>query len=323
MGRKSKNILSENCFIICKGVANDLSFEIHLADIIFLGSEGIVNPANKRLDHAGGLAAIISSLAGRRFSETCDNYLKGRWYLNPGEILVTDSFDLRHKGIKNIINVVGEIIETNKASFYQERNLRETIKNCILKAEENKLKSVSLPAISCGIFRFPLDQAAVCHLEGFILASQILKNSRGNHLKVVRFSFIQELEANEFLQCFLKHREQFTYFAFYDLPKNRVCHKFKYCGGCSGFFKKKLFSLLSCCSNYCNFCVCRYQFKYCVTCNNSGVMIDVENIIWCRECVQEVDITEFSRPLTCRACRSICSFHYIPGGKCIYCQSPY
>ena len=243
MGRKSENVLSNSSFITCRGSVNDLSFELHMADIFSLGSEGLINPANNRLDHVGGLAANISSLAGKEFAKACGYHLRDKKLLSPGEILVTDSFELKKRGIKKIINVVGEVIDSYRASPKQERSLKDTIQNSILKAEENNLNSLSMPAVSCGIFRFPLDQAARCHVEGFISASEILKR-RGNagaSMKVVRFAFIQELEATEFSNCFLESFEKFSFFAYHGLPKNRVCHKFKYCGGCSGFFKKKTF----------------------------------------------------------------------------------
>lgn len=320
MGKKSQKKFNQDASLICQGVAYGLEFEIHISDIFMIKAEVIVNPANKRLDHIGGLAAQISQKAGPEFQKHClKECPRG---LDQNELFTTPPFDLKNEGYKWIINAVGEIYDPRIRIDFQNSKLKETVYKCFIEANRKEAKSISLPAISCGIFNYPKDMAAKCHFEGFIYAARKIENIR-KHLKVVKFVMFQDEEAELFSSYFLNNSQLFSEFKYFGLLSKRKGKKYNLCKACKNFYKKKFFSLISCCASYCNFCVFQYNLKYCISCNTIPENFNTEGIIWCRECLQEVELTKKTIDRTCKRCNSICYYHYIPKGNCIGCHNPY
>ncbi|MEN3045173.1 MAG: macro domain-containing protein [Candidatus Hydrothermales bacterium] len=117
-------------------------------DITELDVEAIVNPANEKLKHIGGLAGVIVKKGGKIIQEESDKI----GYCEVGKAVVTTGGNLK---AKYIIHTVGP--------KWGEGNEEEKLKNAVissLKEGENlKIKSIAIPAVSTGIFGFPKELA--------------------------------------------------------------------------------------------------------------------------------------------------------------------
>ncbi|XP_063069039.1 protein mono-ADP-ribosyltransferase PARP9 [Engraulis encrasicolus] len=122
--------------------------------------DAVVNAANEDLQHAGGLAAVLVKAGGPIIQQESDRITKYNGKVWTGQAVVTSAGKLP---CKNVIHAVGPYVrrgadhrEIDGASKY----LDEAIDSILKIAESENLKSVAIPAISSGLFNFPLDRCA-------------------------------------------------------------------------------------------------------------------------------------------------------------------
>ncbi len=116
-------------------------------DITKVKAEAIVNAANESLYHGGGVARAIVEAGGEEIVEESRKIIEERKKLKVGEAVYTSAGNLRKLGVKYIIHVVGP--RGTKPEL-----LKEAIKNVFDLSRNLGVKSIALPAISCGIFGF-------------------------------------------------------------------------------------------------------------------------------------------------------------------------
>ena len=125
-------------------------------DITTIGTEAIVNAANERLAKGGGVCGAIFSAAGSdQLSRACAQ-LGG---CPTGRAVSTPSFNLQSRGTSHIIHAVGPIFDLATASICDEQ-LVSAYRESLRLAERLGVRSIAIPAISTGIFHFPVDRAA-------------------------------------------------------------------------------------------------------------------------------------------------------------------
>jgi O-acetyl-ADP-ribose deacetylase (regulator of RNase III) len=115
--------------------------------------EAIVNAANGRLAHGGGVAAIISRAAGHALQEESERLADSRGPFPTGTAVVTTAGKLPFKGV---IHAVGPRFGEGD----EERKLLRALLACWRCAGEKGWTSVAFPAVSSGIFAVPLDICA-------------------------------------------------------------------------------------------------------------------------------------------------------------------
>jgi O-acetyl-ADP-ribose deacetylase (regulator of RNase III) len=137
---------------------------VNKGDITKQKTQAIVNAANKRLSPGGGVSGAIHRAAGKKLWEECKT-LHG---CETGEAKITKGYNLN---AKYVIHTVGPIFS---GSTKDEKDLASCFNNCLILAKKYKIKSISFPAISTGIFRYPIKDAAIISLHN---VKEWLKNN--------------------------------------------------------------------------------------------------------------------------------------------------
>lgn len=118
-------------------------------DITELAVDAIVNAANSRLIMGGGVAGAIRKKGEESIQEECDKI--GGTFV--GGAVITGAGKLKTKYVIHAVGPrMGEGDEDNK--------LRNATVNSLKIADEKKLNTIAFPAISTGIFGYPVDRCA-------------------------------------------------------------------------------------------------------------------------------------------------------------------
>lgn len=129
---------------------------IRQGDITTLDADAIVNAANSRLAGGGGVDGAIHQAAGpSELQKACRTIIAEIGSLPPGEAVITSGFALP---AKHIIHTVGPIWrggDDNEATL-----LRNAYLNSLRLARQYDIKTIAFPAISCGVYGYPVADAA-------------------------------------------------------------------------------------------------------------------------------------------------------------------
>ena len=143
--------------------------EIHKGDITKLKVDAIVNAANTSLLGGGGVDGAIHRAAGTELFEF-NRKLGG---CSTGEAKISPGFNLP---AKYIIHTVGPVWNGGKNN--EDKLLANCYKNSLKLALENKIKTIAFPAISTGVYRFPLERAtkiAVSEAKKFLEKNDLIE----------------------------------------------------------------------------------------------------------------------------------------------------
>jgi O-acetyl-ADP-ribose deacetylase (regulator of RNase III) len=128
--------------------------ELLEGDITEMQTEAIVNAANARLILGGGVAGAIRRKGGPKIQEQCCKI--GGTFV--GGAVKTTGGNLKAKYVLHAVGPqMGEGDEDEK--------LKNATLNSLKLADENNIKSISFPAISAGIFGFPIERCAKIMLQ--------------------------------------------------------------------------------------------------------------------------------------------------------------
>jgi len=120
-------------------------------DITRLEVDAIVNAANNKLEGGGGVDGAIHRIAGPELLKECQS-MGG---CPTGEAKITKGYRLP---ARHVIHTVGPVWKDGNHD--EAELLASCYRNSLELAEQNKFKTVSFPAISCGVYGFPIKQAA-------------------------------------------------------------------------------------------------------------------------------------------------------------------
>ncbi|XP_073490628.1 protein mono-ADP-ribosyltransferase PARP14-like isoform X2 [Aquarana catesbeiana] len=131
---------------------NGMTLFVYKDDLCRHNVDVIVNAANEDLKHIGGLAKAILDAAGHKVQDDCDQIIRKDGKLFTGDSVITDAGKLP---CKQIIHTVGPQWDATSRSRC-ERLLRKAITTSLQLASEKNYSSIAIPAVSSGIFGFPL-----------------------------------------------------------------------------------------------------------------------------------------------------------------------
>lgn len=132
---------------------NAKTFQIVQGDITQENVDAIVNAANSQLQHGGGVAWTISRRGGEVIQRESKDWIAKHGEVSHAEPAWTSAGDLP---CRYVIHAVGPIWGDGD----EDAKLADAVTGSLRVASRLGLASVSLPAISTGIFGFPKERAA-------------------------------------------------------------------------------------------------------------------------------------------------------------------
>ena len=136
---------------------NNKTLELAEGDITELDTDAIVNAANSSLILGAGVAGAIRAKGGPSIQQECDEI--GGCPVGGAVITIGGNLKARH-----VIHAVGP----RKGEGDEEEKLRNATLNSLKVADVNGLKSIGFPAISTGVFGFPIERCAEIMLSATI-----------------------------------------------------------------------------------------------------------------------------------------------------------
>jgi O-acetyl-ADP-ribose deacetylase (regulator of RNase III) len=120
----------------------------------------------------GGVAGAIHRAAGPGLEEECRPLAP----IKPGEAVITGGHNLPNK---YVIHCLGPRYGIDKP---EDKLLADCYRNALKLADEHEIDSIAFPAISTGIFGYPVEEAAEVALKTVKEVIPALK-----HVKLIRF----------------------------------------------------------------------------------------------------------------------------------------
>ena len=127
-----------------------MELSARLVDITTLDTDAIVNAANESLAPGGGVCGAIHRAAGPELARAC----AAIGHCPTGEARITPGFRLPSG---YVIHAVGPVWRGGGEG--EAELLASAYRSALRLAEEHGLRSIAFPAISTGIYGYPLDQA--------------------------------------------------------------------------------------------------------------------------------------------------------------------
>ncbi len=134
--------------------------------------DAVVNAANAALMPGGGVAGAIHRAAGPGLAKECRPLAP----ISPGQAVITGAHGLPNR---HVIHCLGPVYGQDEPSADL---LASCYREALRRADEHGLASVAFPAISTGIFGYPMDEAARVAIDAVVAEAPRLW-----HVQRVRF----------------------------------------------------------------------------------------------------------------------------------------
>ena len=129
-------------------------------DITKQATDAIVNAANSSLMGGGGVDGAIHRAGGPAILNECRQIVSRIGRLDTGKAVITTGGELK---AKYVIHTVGPV--WHGGSRGEAELLASAYRESLKLATERKLKSISFPSISTGVYGYPVDEAAKVALD--------------------------------------------------------------------------------------------------------------------------------------------------------------
>lgn len=146
--------------IMKEWIINGRKIKLVEGNLALLDVEAVVNAANKSLILGGGVAGAIRNFGGHSIQEECNKIGS----IEVGEAVITGAGNLKSK---YVIHAAGPVYGEGD----ENKKLAKATLNSLMIAKKKKIRDIAFPAISTGIFHFPIRKCSEIMLKtamGFI-----------------------------------------------------------------------------------------------------------------------------------------------------------
>ena len=143
--------------------AQNRTLTLKRGDIVREKADVLVNAANGRLEHGGGVAGALNTASEGQLQAHCDKYMERRRNVIPaGEVAVTlGGGKLECRLVIHAVGPDGSVHGSSRC----EHLLKQVIHNTLKAAGKHNATSIVIPAISCGIFCVSKELVARCIID--------------------------------------------------------------------------------------------------------------------------------------------------------------
>lgn len=145
--------------------------------------DAVVNAANGQLMPGGGVAGAIHRAAGPGLARECEPLAP----IRPGQAVITGAHNLPNR---HVIHCLGPVYGQDEPSA---QLLADCFRQALRLADRQGLASVAFPAISTGVFGYPVKEAAAVAMAAVLGASPSLRS-----LTLVRFVLFSDGDRQQF-----------------------------------------------------------------------------------------------------------------------------
>lgn len=178
----------------------DMSIEMHIgsgiivlliADITTLKVDAIVNAANNSLLGGGGVDGAIHRAAGPELLEEC-RLIGG---CPTGEARITRGYRLP---ARFVIHTAGPI--WRGGGHGEDELLARCYQSCFALAEQEKVNSIAFPAISAGVYGFPMERA--CRIALWEMKAHLAERTEAERIENEKMQIFAVCYSERALQCY-------------------------------------------------------------------------------------------------------------------------
>ncbi|MBE0670191.1 MAG: macro domain-containing protein [Anaerolineales bacterium] len=176
-----------NSVLVERILSTGQTLQIVQGDITVDEVDAIVNAANEHLQHGGGVAWAISKRGGTTVQKESDDWVRTHGPVSHSHPAWTSGGLLPAKYIIHAVGPVWEDAQDADTRNDEDKKLSDAVTGSLRVADELKCKSISMPAISTGIFGFPKDRAAGIIFSAIETYFTKSKNSTVQAVRLVLF----------------------------------------------------------------------------------------------------------------------------------------
>ncbi|MBE7433508.1 MAG: macro domain-containing protein [Anaerolineales bacterium] len=186
-----------NSVLIEKTFSSGQLLQIVQGDITIEEVDAIVNAANEHLAHGGGVAWAISKKGGPAIQQESEDWIHKYGLVSHAHPAWTSGGNLPAKYVIHAVGPVWGDTHDVGTSGDEDSKLHDAVTGSLQVADELKCESISLPAISTGIFGFPKDRAAGIIFKA--ITDNFEKNTNSS-VKQVRIVLFDKATIDEFMK---------------------------------------------------------------------------------------------------------------------------
>ena len=166
-------------------------------DIIYENVDVIVNAANDRLQHMGGVAAAICRAAGGQlFQEECNRLVKQRGSIVEGQAVYTSSGSLPFKVIVHAVAPRWSQFDSQHTQQKKTGVLKSACYNSLRVTHLKGGTSVAIPGLGSGIFGIPKNVCAQALMSG---TEEFFKQNTSSPIRLVVFVDVDDTSVAAFM----------------------------------------------------------------------------------------------------------------------------
>jgi O-acetyl-ADP-ribose deacetylase (regulator of RNase III) len=165
--------------------------EVGQGDITSEAVDAIVNAANRHLEHGGGVARAIARAGGQQITRESEEWVRDHGPVTHDVPAVTGGGGMP---CKFVIHAVGPVWGAGD----EDAKLAAAINGSLRRAEELEVKTIAFPAISTGIYGFPVERAAGIF---FTAIEKYFTEHPDSEIELVRLTLFDPLTVNVFTRA--------------------------------------------------------------------------------------------------------------------------